>query len=379
MRCARILAAAVLSTMLVSDARSFGPHGHETIGAIADELLKGKRAGEEIRSLLDGLSIAEAALLPDRIKEWDRRPPTRKDTFHIPDHPKIEKQLRAFWEANPPTRNNAYAEPSHHWFHYTDVPVGAKKYSQGQTGRSRWDVVHMIPFCIAVVRGDVNAENERKITRPVAIILLAHLVGDIHQPLHVGAAYFDADGKLVNPDAGNPGFPDEGGNRLLLDLQDPTARGAASTKNVNLHSYWDNDTVDTALDLVREEIRRENPGQRGSIRRSRLVRYLATHEPSKWRPVPRTDVRACAESWVDEILPIAGNAHRRLQFANISMEYDDGRAVARGMALPKSMADHMTYEQWSGRVIKDQIHKAGWRLAALFEQIIQSEESTSRR
>src|SRR5260370_23796397 len=59
--------------------------------------------------------------------------------------------------------------PSHHWFHYTDVPVvRVEKYAEGQAGRSKWDVVHMIPYCVEVLRGRVPEQNERKITKPVA-------------------------------------------------------------------------------------------------------------------------------------------------------------------------------------------------------------------
>src|SRR4029453_3823341 len=91
--------------------------------------------------------------------------------------------------------------PSHHWFHYTDVPVmPAQNYSVGTVGRSKWDIVHMIPYCMEVLRGRRPEQNERKITRPVALILLVHYVADIHQPLHVGAQYFDPQGGDANPD-----------------------------------------------------------------------------------------------------------------------------------------------------------------------------------
>jgi hypothetical protein len=50
------------------------------------------------------------------------------------------------------------------------------------------------------VAGANPEQNERKITKPVALILLAHYVADIHQPLHVGAAYFDAQGRATDPD-----------------------------------------------------------------------------------------------------------------------------------------------------------------------------------
>jgi hypothetical protein len=34
-----------------------------------------------IGNLLDGLTLAEAAVLADKIKEWDQKPPEHPDTF----------------------------------------------------------------------------------------------------------------------------------------------------------------------------------------------------------------------------------------------------------------------------------------------------------
>ena len=74
----------------------------------------------------------------------------------------------------------------------------------------------MIPFCIDILQGRIPEENERKITKPVALILLAHYLADIHQPLHVGAAYFDAQGRPADPEKDKSALADEGGNRFTL-------------------------------------------------------------------------------------------------------------------------------------------------------------------
>ena len=108
-----------------------------------------------------------------------------------------------------PTTKSAI--PSHHWFHYTDVPLAdAEKYADGKAGRSQWDIVHMMRYCIAVLQGEEPEDNARKITKPIAVILLAHFVGDIHQPLHVGAQYFDAQGQSGQSRPGERDFPGRG-------------------------------------------------------------------------------------------------------------------------------------------------------------------------
>ena len=187
------------------DALAYGPLGHEIVGAIADRKLAGTATGAKLSELLDGMSLRAAANLADEIKSWDKNGADDPRGFQLRAHPAIDQQLREFWKANPPTHEKNAPAPSHHWFHYTDVPVfDAEKYATGKIGRGNWDIVHAIPFCIGVLRGAIPADNPRKISRPVALILLAHLVGDIHQPLHVGAEYFNNSGQPVDRTAPDP-------------------------------------------------------------------------------------------------------------------------------------------------------------------------------
>jgi hypothetical protein len=196
-RCA-VLSAVILSAIeFATPLHAYGPLGHEIVGAIADERLANTPTAAKIRALLDGLTLEKASVIADEIKGWDKKGVDDPRSFHHSAYRKIDKQLRDFWRANQPTHDMNSAAPSPHWFHYTDVPlVPAQKYAEGTAGRSKWDIVHMIPYCILVLQGRVPEQNERKITKPVAIILLAHYVADIHQPLHVGAEYFDSQGEL---------------------------------------------------------------------------------------------------------------------------------------------------------------------------------------
>src|SRR5205814_6449349 len=62
-----------------------------------------------------------------------------------------------------------------------------------------------------------------------ALLVLVHYVGDIHQPLHVGAVYLDAAGMRVNPDTGtfDPQSETRGGNEIAVG------------SGKNLHATWD--------------------------------------------------------------------------------------------------------------------------------------------
>jgi len=146
-----ILIACALLALRVSTL-AYGPLGHEIVGAIADERLANTPAAAKIRALLDGLTLERAAVIADEIKGWDKKGVDDPKSFHFSAHWKIDRQLRDFWRANQPTHDMNSAAPSHHWFHYTDVPVVPPQvYHEGTAGRSKWDIVHMIPYCVQVL------------------------------------------------------------------------------------------------------------------------------------------------------------------------------------------------------------------------------------
>ena len=75
-----------------------------------------------------------------------------------------------------------------------------------------------------------------------ALLLLTHLMGDLHQPLHVGSVYLDAEGKLVDPDTAkwvDPGMDTIGGN-------------AIQDQNLSLHHEWDDIPTDIGEQATNE-------------------------------------------------------------------------------------------------------------------------------
>jgi hypothetical protein len=350
--------------------RAYGPLGHEIAGAIADERLANTPTAVKINALLDGLSLEKAAVIADEIKGWDKKGVDDPRSFHYSAHRNIDRQLRDFWRANPPTPGANPSAPSHHWFHYTDVPVvPAQRYRDGHAGRSKWDIVHMIPFCIQVLDGRVPEQNERRITKPVALIVLAHYVADIHQPLHVGAEYFDQQGRVADPDKDKSALGDEGGNTFTLELSDepPRRRGIHKKK---FHGFWDNDAVNALFLQVPDTLRTSELQLLMEPHMRELVHELATHEPNNWRMSRNVPVDSYAELWADEILPIAREAYARLEFTNVHPQLHEARTVAAGEAVEKPIADRGLYRVWATNVVRDELHKAGWRLADLLEKIL---------
>ena len=351
-------------------AQAYGPLGHEIVGAIADERLANTRTAAKVSALLDGLTLEKASVIPDEIKGWDKNGVDDPESFHYSAHRNIDRQLRDFWRANQPTHDLNSTAPSHHWFHYTDVPVvPSQRYRDGTAGRSRWDIVHMIPFCVQVLQGQVPEENDRKITKPVALILLAHYVADIHQPLHVGAEYFDTQGRIADPDKDKSALGDQGGNTFTLELSDepPRRRGMHKKK---FHGFWDYHAVNALFPQVPGALRKNEMQTLIESLKKEMVHEMTTHEPRNWRMPPSIPVSSYAEMWVDEILPIAREAHERVQFTNVHPQQEEDRVVASGEADEKPRPDKMNYRLWATNTVREELHKAGWRLADLIEKIL---------
>ena len=358
-----------LTVLGANVASGYGPVGHEIIGAIADEKLAHTPTGEKVAALLDGITLERAATIPDEIRGWDKNGPDDPAAIHYAAHPKIEAQILDYWRANPMTKDLNSATPSHHWFHYTDVPVfGGEKYGDGKIGRSKWDIVHMIPYCISVLKGNEAEDNPRKITKPIAVILLTHFVGDIHQPLHVGAEFFDKEGHPANPNKTADTLEDQGGNTLTLNL---LSGGTELTRHAKFHYYWDTETVMANLPPMPETISKEERHAKIEAGKKDLIREFVTHEPKDWRLPSGVALKDYAEAWANDILPAAREAHERLQFRDVAAkQMDDGTVAAAGFLDEKKSADGVSYYDWSARVVREELPKAGWRLADVLEQIL---------
>jgi len=153
--------------------RFWGQIGHRTIGHIADGMLS-KKAQKNVQRVLGGETLAEVSTWMDEI---------RSDKAYD------------------------YASP----WHYCTIPDGMT-YETAPT-QEGGDVVWAIEKITKELKaGGLSPEEEAKNLK-----FLVHLVGDIHQPLHVGN--------------GN----DRGGNDVKVEwFNDKT----------NLHSVWDSKMID---------------------------------------------------------------------------------------------------------------------------------------
>ena len=79
-----------------------------------------------------------------------------------------------------------------------------------------------------------------------------------------------------------------------------------------------------------------------------------------------------SEAWANEILPIAREAHERLRFVGMHSQLEEDRTVAAGTAQEKNAPDGVAYADWAAKIVREELHKAGWRLADLLSQALTS-------
>lgn len=316
---------------------AFGPGGHQAVGAIADELLKGTRAGDEVRQIL-GTTLRTASVWADCVKgvdeeefEYGARGKRRECAPYENDDSiaLMEDFVRRNVGTCPMPAN---AESCHRQYHYTDVAIQRDRYALGLRGTSDHDIVAAINAMISVLQGKPAPAPFDIADKKEALRLLSHYVGDIHQPLHVGAVYLDGAGHLNDPDQGNfdPQTDTRGGNDLLLD------HPAFNVKPRKLHSLWD--TVTGSV------VKMPVPA---SVRQQALAVAQTTGAVESW-----------AVQWATESLVASKDAFNGLTYESL-----DHKAKLYFLALPDG------YKRAAAEVVRKRAVEAGARLAQLLKVI----------
>ena len=151
----------------------WGPTGHRTTGVIAEKYLT-KKAKKQIDLLLNGQSLALVSTFGDDIKSDSRY-------------------------------NKFYS------WHYVNFPFNTKYEDSDKNPKG--DVITGIHYCIRILTNDKSSKEDQAFY----LKLLVHLIGDMHQPLHVGKE------------------EDKGGNDFQVRW---------FNKGTNLHRLWDSGMIE---------------------------------------------------------------------------------------------------------------------------------------
>lgn len=170
----KILSLCLLFPLLIGQAFAWGQNGHRVVGFVAEKHLS-KKAKKQIRKILEGNSLAEVSVWMDDIRSDDAY-----------DH-------------------------THDW-HWVTVPAGMKY--EDTEKNPKGDLIMKIEELVEALKaGNLTAEQEEEYLK-----FLVHLVGDLHQPMHVGSG------------------DDAGGNAVKVEWFGDRS---------NLHRVWDSEMIDS--------------------------------------------------------------------------------------------------------------------------------------
>jgi hypothetical protein len=194
-----LLSVSVLALVLATPIRAlaWADLGHSIVGGIAEENIK-PTTKDFVRGVLGIEPLGAAAVWPDHVRDDDRF--AQKDSGHVSG-------------ANNPHGFNEY--------HFCEIPVG---YTYANRPKKYLKDCHGAILGAIELLKDVKGDHTRA-EKMIALRYLAHLMGDITQPLHVGNGY------------------DMGGNVCQIKWQ---KSANAKPAQMNLHAFWD-DTMVTNL------------------------------------------------------------------------------------------------------------------------------------
>jgi hypothetical protein len=251
--------AAMTGLVIASPAFGWGPQAHRVIADLAS----------------DRLTPAARAAVSELLHEGD----TLADIANWAD-------------------GDAYdAYPDSAPWHYVNVPITAHRYDARYCGR-RGCVVEKIKHYRKVLADRSAPRRERQ----HALLFLVHLVGDLHQPLHVGDN------------------SDRGGNLTQIQF---LGRGT------NLHRLWDSDLI-------------HHIGGNDRVWLERIERTMTPELAKAWS-------HGTVEEWADESLRAAKRAYSGLE--------EPPAPLASGARVGED------YVRMATPILREQMGRAGVRLA----------------
>jgi hypothetical protein len=310
--------------------------GHEIVGAIADRLLT-PTAKAKLKQVA-GISLQSASKWADCVKDvsvkdgkftYTPDPKYRRPCIELESAggiQRMEEYVARNWDT---CDRSANIEPCHKQYHYSDVAIQHDRYDRSFVGTSEYDIVSAINAAIAVLQGKPPPAPFSIRDQREALLMLAHFVGDVHQPLHVGAIYLDSNNHAANPDGPgkqlDPDTETRGGNSIAVGT-------------TNLHAMWDG--ILTSVE----------PAQIG----------IALVKEAKAVEITSGALTTWPTTWASETIVPARSA-----FRDITFQRDPG-TEKHWAAVFK---DRKSFQIDKNKMQREQLAKAGARLAQVLNEV----------
>ncbi len=204
---------AIAASAACTPCLAWGEDGHKIVATIGTAMLT-EDAQKALRELLGDESVADAAVWADQIR----------------------------------------SDPQYDWItplHYINVPRNATSLDMARDGNGGVQVVSSILKYRDILKDTTKSQDERRL----ALRLLIHFVGDVHQPFHV--SYKD----------------DLGGNKLTVQ---------AFGKKSNMHKVWDSELIRRRLNDTKGGWATMSADLRQSVTAEQLKKWTASGDPAVW-------------------------------------------------------------------------------------------------
>jgi hypothetical protein len=338
--------------------------GHRVVGAIADELLN-PNAKARVKDILNPpgsrdpspgthqFDLRKAGPWADCVKSV-RKLTDGTFKYTLNDlHPEYELPCIPFREERALMEDYASrnwttcfypVDPTkpqlgcHNTFHFDDVALQRGGFDRTYQGTNEHDLVAAIAAAIAVLSDKPAPPSVPPSTfafsikdKREALLLLTHLMGDLHQPLHVGSVYLDKNGQSVDPDLAHgidPATDTVGGN-------------AIQDQNINLHTEWDDIPTDIGDAATRE------------------LMAVAMLVPASAGPIEDWPA-----AWAGDTVLVA-----RAAFAGLTFTFNPPQPLETRTQWLVSFEDHTAYLWQTDQIKRRQLAKGGARLALILNTI----------
>ncbi|HSS20732.1 MAG TPA: S1/P1 nuclease [Pyrinomonadaceae bacterium] len=323
-----------------SSALAWGEDGHRAIGEIASQRIKKRTARRIAQILMAGETLGSVASWADTVKERMGKTDPDPDT-------------NAFLQ------DMAHNETNREW-HYDDLALDCSSYQTCTGFTPDNDIVHMLNVSIRTLQG--HPDPNHPMSQRNALKFVVHFLGDIHQPLHIGCGFLDEHGPngsiliIRNPAVIKAkGLPsDKGANDLVID-----------NDRKNLHGFWDFTLVTSLMTTIGQEISADNLGT-----------YLRQNvrPRSSWNP--HGPISTWAAQWATDSLHVSrNNTYRDIRISgqrSIPVLSKGQPVIKNGQPVMQTVFDvalPANYERLNREVTRQQLAKAGYRLAKLLDAI----------
>jgi hypothetical protein len=307
--------------MVAAEAAEWGMERHAAIATAAMERLQSGNARAAILRIFEESgesSLGEAARWADKIKTRNRPRDPATDRF-------LAEQ-----------RNRG-----HRTWHYVNLPLDLDGYDRARHPEFTRDddVAQTILLAVAALR---NPGQQARFEEIIALRWLTHLVGDLHQPVHVGCGYIanarTNAARLVSSPTDAIGLPsDKGGGELYLPIGE------------NLHGFWDSEL---GPDIVEDALNAES--------NAALVEALARAEAADV-PNDNAEIADRVTSWANASLVAARQAYQGLRIT--------GYHPRGGGDYPVDWDGEQPYRQRCAPIVSERMTAAAANLAGLLDAI----------